>query len=63
MPLVQIQILEGRSEEQIDKLMKDVTDTISNSINAPKENIRVVVSEMPKTHYSIAGKSAKEIGR
>lgn len=62
MPLVQIQILGGRTEEQIGKLMKDVTDSISKSIDAPKEHIRVIVSETPKTHFSIARKTAKELG-
>ncbi|WP_085992689.1 4-oxalocrotonate tautomerase [Oceanobacillus senegalensis] len=63
MPLVQIQIMEGRSQEKINNLMKNVTDTVSESLDAPKENVRVIVNEVPKTHWGIAGKSAKELGR
>ena len=31
MPLVHIELIEGRSEEQLKNLVKDVTDAISNS--------------------------------
>jgi 4-oxalocrotonate tautomerase len=61
MPLINIQVLEGRSQEKIDKLMKDVTETVSESFGAPKENIRVIVREVPKTHWSIGGVSASEL--
>jgi 4-oxalocrotonate tautomerase len=63
MPLVQISIMEGRSQEKIDALMKDVTTAVSESLDAPKENVRVVVTEVPKTHWAIGGTSAKNLGR
>lgn len=61
MPIINIQVLEGRPQEKIDKLMKDVTETVSESFGAPKQNIRVIVSEVPKTHWSIGGVSASEL--
>ncbi|WP_067726820.1 4-oxalocrotonate tautomerase [Oceanobacillus damuensis] len=63
MPLVNIQIMEGRSPEKIETLMKNVTETVSESLDAPKENIRVIVSEVPKTNWAIGGTSAKKLGR
>ncbi|RDU38746.1 4-oxalocrotonate tautomerase [Neobacillus piezotolerans] len=63
MPLVNIQIMEGRSRETINDLMKNVTNIISETLNAPKENIRVIVTEVPKTHWAIGGTSAKDLGR
>ncbi|WP_138419344.1 4-oxalocrotonate tautomerase [Aquibacillus sediminis] len=63
MPLVNIQIIEGRSQEKIDRLMENVTETVSQSLEAPKENVRVVVTEVPKTHWAIGGVSAKNLGR
>ncbi|SDM78437.1 4-oxalocrotonate tautomerase [Psychrobacillus sp. OK028] len=63
MPLVNIQILEGRSPEMINDLMKNVTDTVSESLETPKKNIRVIVTEVPKTHWAIGGTSAKDLGR
>ena len=63
MPLVNIQIIEGRSEEQINTLIKNVTDSVIESLDAPRENVRVIITEVPKTHWSIGGTSAKDLGR
>lgn len=63
MPLVNIQLMEGRPQEKIDLLIKNVTDTVSESLDAPKENVRVIVTEIPKTHWGIGGKSAADLGR
>jgi len=63
LPLVNIQIIEGRSEEQINTLIKNVTDSVIESLDAPRENVRVIITEVPKTHWSIGGTSAKDLGR
>jgi 4-oxalocrotonate tautomerase len=63
MPLVQISIMEGRQPEQIETMIHEVTEAITKSLNAPTESVRVLVTEMPKTHWGIGGKSAKALGR
>lgn len=63
MPLAQISLMEGRTDEQKKALIAEVTQAIHTSIDAPVENIRVVINEVPKTHWGIAGKTAKELGR
>ncbi|HET7579206.1 MAG TPA: 4-oxalocrotonate tautomerase [Bacillales bacterium] len=63
MPIINIQVLEGRPEEKIEELIKNVTDTVSETLDAPKENVRVLVAEMPKTHWGIGGVSASKKGR
>lgn len=63
LPFIQIQIIEGRPQEKINALLKNVTETVSETLEAPKENVRVVVTEIPKTHWGIGGKSAKDLGR
>ncbi len=63
MPLVSIHILEGRTPDKIEAMVKNVTDAVSKSLDAPKENVRVLVTEVPKTHWVIGGKSAKELGK
>ena len=55
MPLVQIQILEGRPVEKIKNLIEKVTDTVEQELGAPRQSIRVIVTEIPKTHWGIAG--------
>jgi 4-oxalocrotonate tautomerase len=63
MPFAQIQILEGRTTEQIEAMIDEVTQAIHRSLGAPVETVRVVVAEVPKTHWGIGGKSAKKLGR
>jgi 4-oxalocrotonate tautomerase len=60
MPIVNIQILEGRTPEKVKSLIASVTDTVSKELDAPKERIRVLVTEIPSTHWGIAGVPASE---
>lgn len=60
MPLVQINIMEGRPPEKVKALIENVTDTVAETLDAPKQNVRVLVTEMPKTHWGIAGVPASE---
>lgn len=55
MPIINIQILEGRPPEKVKSLIARVTDTVSEELDAPKENIRVLVTEIPKTHWNRRG--------
>ncbi|MGX6961254.1 2-hydroxymuconate tautomerase [Vagococcus xieshaowenii] len=61
MPIVHIELLEGRTNEQKQAMVKEVTEAISRTSGAPKENIHVVIQEMKKEHYAIAGKLKSEV--
>ncbi len=63
MPIAQINIIEGRSDEQKEKLIKKVTQAIHEAIDAPEQNVRVIINEMPKQHFGIGGESVKKMGR
>jgi 4-oxalocrotonate tautomerase len=60
MPFVQVSIMEGRPPEKIKALIENVTNTVSETLDAPKQNVRVLVTEIPKTHWGIAGVPASE---
>jgi 4-oxalocrotonate tautomerase len=60
MPLVQIHILEGRTPELKKKLITEVTNAVINSLDAPRENVRVVIYEVPKSHWSVGGVTMEE---
>lgn len=60
MPLIQINIMEGRPPEKIKALIENITDTVVETLDAPKQSVRVLVTEMPKTHWGIAGVPASE---
>lgn len=57
MPLAQISILEGRSPEMIVRMAEAVTAAISESLSAPRDTIRVVVTEIPAEKWFVAGQS------
>ena len=52
MPLVEITLVEGRTPEQIRALMSATTDAVVETLAAPKENVRVVIREVPATHWA-----------
>ena len=55
MPLVHIELIEGRSQEQLKHLVEDVTKAVTANTGAPKEHVHVVVSEMRKDRYAVGG--------
>lgn len=63
MPFVQIYLLEGRTEEQKRAVIEKVTQAMVEAVDAPRENVRVWIHDMPKENWGIAGKTAKDLGR
>ena len=63
MPIVQVNMLEGRTDEQKEALIIEITEAMVRSISAPRESIRVMINEMPKQHFGIGGSSVKKLGR
>jgi len=55
MPYVTVKMLEGRTDEQKRALVKEVSEAVSRTTNAPVENVTVFIEEMPKNHYGVAG--------
>ncbi|MDK2824448.1 MAG: 4-oxalocrotonate tautomerase [Clostridia bacterium] len=56
MPIVQIDMLEGRSLEQKRALVEKVTDAITESVNCPKEAVTIIIREMATQNLGKAGK-------
>lgn len=63
MPIVQVHMMEGRTDEQKEAVIHEVTEALVRAVGAPKESVRVLINEMPKQHFGIAGESAKAKGR
>ncbi|ACO77120.1 4-oxalocrotonate tautomerase [Azotobacter vinelandii CA] len=63
MPIMQIHLIEGRSEEQKARLIEGLTRAAVDALDAPVESIRVIISEVPNTDFGIAGQTAKQRGR
>jgi 4-oxalocrotonate tautomerase len=60
-PIAQLYILEGRTDEQKERLIREVSEAMSRSIDSPIERVRVIITEMPKSHFGIAGEPASKV--
>ena len=60
MPLIQATIMEGRTQEQKEAFYQGVTQVVVETLNVRPEQVRVVLNEVPKTHWAIGGVSVAE---
>ena len=63
MPFAQVFMIEGRTEDQKRAVIEKVSAALVEATSAPKEAIRVWITEVPKTNWGIAGQTAKDLGR
>ena len=63
MPFVHVELIEGRTEEQLTNMVKDITEAVSKNAGAPKENIHVIVNELKKDRYAQGGEWKKLVFR
>ena len=60
MPLVDVTLVAGRTPEQIRDLIDRLTDAVEQSVDAPRANIRVIVREVPASHWAAGGETVAE---
>ena len=60
MPLVEVTLVEGRTPDQLRTLISRLTTAVVDSIGAPKENVRVVLREVPATHWAAGDVTIEE---
>jgi len=61
MPIVQIELLEGRTVEQKRQLAEKVTQAIVDSVGTQPENVSIIIRDMPKENYAKAGVLASDM--
>ncbi len=59
MPIVQIQLIEGRNDEQKETLIQKVTEACVESIDCTPESVRILLSDVSEQHFGVAGESVK----
>lgn len=57
MPIIEVNMLEGRSAHDKERLIQALTDAAISSIGAPRESVRVILREMPAGHFAVGGQS------
>jgi 4-oxalocrotonate tautomerase len=60
MPLVQVTVRQGRSPEHIHRLIGALTDAVVTALDAPRESVRVIINEVPPTHWANGGVTLQE---
>jgi len=60
MPLVEISLVEGRTPDQLRTLISEITDVVERNVQAARPSIRVLVRELPKTHWAIGGETVAD---
>lgn len=55
MPVVNVQMFEGRSVEQKRKFVADVTRTICDSLRVAPESVRIMITDMPRENVAVGG--------
>ncbi|MGH9116753.1 MAG: 2-hydroxymuconate tautomerase [Acidimicrobiales bacterium] len=56
MPLVHIDLMEGRPPERVEEMIAAVSEAIASTLDAPIETVRVVVNEIRPHQYGVGGK-------
>ena len=57
MPIIQAFLLEGRDAATKERFIAAVTDAAVESLKAPRESVRIIITEMPGEHFGVAGES------
>lgn len=55
MPIVTVQMLEGRTDEQKRALVEKVTEAVAETTNVPKDRVSVIIQEMAPNHFARGG--------
>jgi 4-oxalocrotonate tautomerase len=60
MPIVRIDLLEGRTTERKADLIRRVTEAVVAALDVRPEQVRVLLSEVPPEHWAIGGRTIAE---
>jgi 4-oxalocrotonate tautomerase len=61
-PLIEVTLAEGRSPEQIRAMMHEVHNAVLRTVDTRSQHIRVIVREVPRTHWATGDLTLHEMG-
>ena len=56
MPVLVINMMEGRTDDQKRLLVEKVTNAVCESLGSEPNRVRIIINEMPGNGYAIGGK-------
>lgn len=60
MLVLRVTMVEGRTDEQRTTLMRRLSECAARHFGLPLEEVRLVIYEIPKTHWGVGGRSLAE---
>lgn len=55
MPVVQVEMIEGRKQEQKRAMVKEITEALVKTINCNADDVQVIIREMEKDNFAVGG--------
>lgn len=52
MPIIEVTLVEGREPAQLRDLITRLTDAAVEAVDAPRESVRVILREVPPSHFA-----------
>lgn len=59
MPVIQINMVEGRTLEQKEELIRKMTDVVIEVLNSPPASIKIMINELKPEHFGSAGETMR----
>lgn len=60
MPVIRVEMFTGRTPEQKSAMVRDVTDAFVRTAGGTPESVHVVITEVDKSDWAVAGKLVSE---
>jgi 4-oxalocrotonate tautomerase len=57
MPIVRIELLQGRTPAMKNELIARVTDAVVTTLGVDQEQVRVLLYELPPEHWAVGGQT------
>lgn len=60
MPIIDVTLTQGREPEQLRTLISKLTQAAVEAVGAPQESVRVILREVPPTHFGAGDVTIEE---
>ena len=60
MPIIDVSLLAGRTEAELRGMISAVHHAVVTSLGVPPESVRILVRELPPTHWAAGGETIAE---
>jgi 4-oxalocrotonate tautomerase len=60
MPFVEVKLMTGYTPEQLNRVIRGVSDVVMEALDMPPEKVRVVIVEVPRRLWAVGGVSYQD---